>query len=539
VSGSHRRGGVVLPAGAVMAAGTLVSRLSGFVRAALLAAAIGSAAHADVFNVANTIPNMLYILLAGGVFNAVLVPQLVRAIKQDPDGGDAYTQRLITLAAVFLAAVTVVLVAAAPWLVDLYFRHHSAAQTASAVDFARYCLPQVFFYGMFVLIGQVLNARGSFGPMMWAPIANNVISVAVLVAYLVHYGTSASGSYTTGQEQLLGLGSTAGIVVQYLVLLPYLRAAGFRFRPRFDFRNSGLGHTLRLGVWTVLFVVINQAAYLVITRMATSGSGRHGTGYTIYSNSFLITQVPHSIITVSLATAILPGLSARVVSLDPRGFTGSVARTLRSSLALIVPFAALLPVLATDLAHVLFGLGASSSIYPDYRLTMIVFGPGLVFFTVQYVLLRGFYAMELNKAVFWMQCLVAAVNIGAAVLLVRRVTPEHTAPALAAAYGLAYLVGCVNAYGRLNRRIGPLRTPVLVRFLVRLVLVTAFATAVAWLVSHGIDRVWPDRTWLQAAIKDVIVGGVDMVLLFLGARALRITELTALVSTLTTRLRRA
>jgi putative peptidoglycan lipid II flippase len=170
---------------------------------------------------------------------------------------------------------------------------------------------------------------------------------------------------------------------------------------------------------------------------------------------------------------------------------------------------------------------------------MIVFGPGLVFFTVQYVLLRGFYAMELNKAVFWMQCLVAAVNIAAAVLLVRRVTPEHTAPALAAAYGLAYLVGCVNAYSRLDRRIGPLRTPVLVRFLVRLVLVTAVATAVAWLTSYGIDRVWPNRTWLQAAIKDVVVGGVDVVFLFLGARALHITELTSLVSSLTARLRRA
>jgi len=521
-----------------MAVGTLFSRLSGFVRAALLAAAIGSAARADVFNVANTIPNMLYILLAGGVFNAVLVPQLVRANKHDPDGGDAFTQRIITLAAVFLAAVTVLLVVGAPWLVDLYFQGHPAAQTASAVAFARYCLPQVFFYGMFVLVGQVLNARGSFGPMMWAPIANNVVSVAVLITYIARFGTSGTGSYSHAEELLLGLGSTAGIAVQFLILVPYLRLAGVRFRPRFDFRNAGLGHTLRLGVWTVLFVIVNQIAYTVVTRLAGRGSGRHGTGFTIYSNSFLLTQVPHSIVTVSLATAILPTLSARVVALDPRGFAYGVARTVRSSLAIVLPFAALLPVLSVDLGHVLFGFGASATQYASYGPTIAMFGPGLVFFTLQYVLLRGFYALERNKTVFWMQCLVAAVNIVAAVLLVRHVTPQHTAPALAAAWGLAYFVGSVNAYSRLNRRIGPLRTGLLVRFAIRMLLITAVATTIAWVVGRGFDELWPHRSWVQAAIKSAVVGGLDLGLVFLGAKALRVTELTSFVTAVTARLRR-
>ena len=521
-----------------MAVGTLFSRLSGFVRAALLAAAIGSAGRADVFNVANTIPNMLYILLAGGVFNAVLVPQLVRANKHDPDGGDAFTQRIITLAAVFLGAVTVLLVVGAPWLIHLYF-HHPGEQTASAIAFTRYCLPQVFFYGMFVLVGQVLNARGSFGPMMWAPIANNVVSVAVLVAYIAHFGTSGVGGYSHAEELLLGLGSTAGIAVQFLILVPYLRLAGVRFRPRFDFRNAGLGHTLQLGVWTVLFVVVNQIAYTVVTRLANSGSNRHGTGFTVYSNSFLLTQVPHSIVTVSLATAILPTLSARVVALDPRGFAYGVARTVRSSLAIVLPFAALLPVLSVDLGHVLFGFGASASQYKEYGSTIAVFGPGLVFFTLQYVLLRGFYALERNKTVFWMQCLVSAVNIVAAVIFVRHVSPEHTAPALAAAWGLAYLIGSVNAYTRLNKRIGPLRTGLLFRFAVRLVLITAVATTIAWFIGRGFDQLWPHRTWAQAAIKTAVVGGLDLGLIFVGARALRLTELTSFVTAVTARLRRS
>ena len=174
----------ILRSSAVMAAGTIVSRMTGFLRAGMLARALGPLLHADIFNLANTIPNMLYILLAGGIFNAVLVPQLVRAMKHDTDGGDAYTNRVLTLAALFLGAVTVLLVLAAPWVMRPFLGgawDPLPAQRESVIAFARYCLPQVFFYGMFVLVGQILNARGRFGPMMWAPIANNVISVGVLI----------------------------------------------------------------------------------------------------------------------------------------------------------------------------------------------------------------------------------------------------------------------------------------------------------------------------------------------------------------------
>ena len=136
----------LLASSAVMAAGTVVSRMSGFVRSALLAAALGNALHADVFNIANTIPNMLYILLAGGVMNAVLVPQLVRAVKVDEDGGEAYTVRVMTLAAVFLGVVTVLLVVAAPWVMRLFYDPSWPADARDSVtDLARYCLPQVFF----------------------------------------------------------------------------------------------------------------------------------------------------------------------------------------------------------------------------------------------------------------------------------------------------------------------------------------------------------------------------------------------------------
>ena len=545
----------ILGSSAVMASGTVVSRLSGFVRSALLAAALGNGLHADVFNIANTIPNMLYILLAGGVFNAVLVPQLVRAMKNDADGGDGYTNRIITLAGVFLAGVTAVLVLLAPWLMRLflsgcYFTPALAAQRDSAIALARYCLPQVFFYGMFVLVGQVLNARGRFGPMMWAPIANNVISVAVLAAYLGVFGPAAehsSAAYSTHQELLLGVGSTLGIVAQFGLLMPYLRTAGFRFRPGFDVRGYGLGHTLRLGVWTVLFVVVNQIAYTVVVRLASSGTAQaacgggstHGTGYTIYDQTFLLVMVPHSVATVSLATAVLPQLSSMAAGEDLAGVSRTVASTLRTALVVIIPFALLLPVIALDISHVVWGHGAAGTTYALYAPSLSLFAITLVFFTTHYLMLRGFYAFERTRTVFWVQCVVAATNVVLAVGLTRLTSPVNTAPALVLAYGGAYLVGATCSYALLARLLGGLETGVLARFLVRLVLAAGVAALLAWGVRGGLGAVWPPGAgWVSALVRLGIVGVVDVAALVLLARALRISEVTEMLGLLTSRLRR-
>lgn len=534
----------VLGNAAVMAAGTLVSRMSGFVRSALLAAALGNQLHADLFTIANTIPNMLYILLAGGVVNAVLVPQLVRSMRNDSDGGEAYTSRIITLAGLFLGVVTVVLVAAAPYVMDVFLDSKyddpaMAEQRESIVAFARFCLPQVFFYGMFVLVGQILNARGRFGPMMWAPIANNVISVGVLVVYLFVFGPAKGaevfGPFTPGQQALLGIGATAGIVVQFLVLVPYLRASGYRFRPRFDFRNTGLGHTFRLAVWTVLFVIVNQVAYTVVVRLAGGGSVEGGTGYTIYSSTFLIMMVPHAIVTVSLATAILPRLAARANADDDDGLSRSLAETLRTALAVVIPFALLLPVISVDLSHVIWGFGAAADTFELYAPSLALFGGGLVFFTVHYLVLRGFYALELNRTVFWIQCAVAATNIAVAIWLVSDADAEHTSPALVVAYSASYLVGSVVSYAVLRRRLGGLRTPTLVRFLVRLAIAVAVSTTAAAAAAYLLHRVQDDPSWGVAALWVLLVGTVDALVLIAMARVMRLREVTSVVDTLTSR----
>ena len=544
----------VMSSSAVMAAGTLVSRLSGFVRSALLAAALGAFLHADIFTIANTIPNMIYILLVGGVFNAVLVPQLVRAMRHDADGGEAYTNRIITLAGLFLLAVTIALVAFAPTVMSLYLDSDfdgpdRTEQLASVIAFARYCLPQVFFYGMFVLVGQILNSRGVFGPMMWAPIANNVISVATLVVYLFAFGPAGGAErfagYSSGQELLLGLGSTLGIAAQLVILVPYLKRAGFTFRPRFDFRDTGLGHTFRLGLWTVLFVIVNQVAYTVVVRLASSGTagggpGSGGTGYFVYSSAFLIVMVPHSIITVSLATAILPRLSARAAEGDLRALGSTLATTLRTALAVVIPVGALLPVVSLDAAHVIWGYGAAADDFASFAPSLALFGPGIIFFTVHYLMLRGYYALELTRTVFFIQCAVATVNVAAALVLVSATSRAGTSPALVIAYGSSYAVGAAISSWALSRRLGGdgvLHGRRTLRFLVRLLLIVGLSTAVSALVALGLGARDGSDSGLLVALARAGVVTVTDVLVFLGlARAVRLTEVTSVISQVSGRL---
>ena len=542
-----------------MAAGTLVSRLTGFVRAFLLAAALGNLLRGDLFAIAITIPNMLYILLAGGIFNAVLVPQLVRATSMDPDGGEAYRDRVVTIAALFLGTVTVLLVLAAPWVMDLfldpsYREPDLAAQRASIVNLARYCLPQVFFYGMFVLVGQILNARGRFGPMMWAPIANNVISILVLTAYLVLYGPAAGSercaAFKPEQELLLGVGSTLGIVVQFLILLPYLRAAGIiRFRPRFDFRDSAIGRTLRLGIWTVLVVAVNQVAYTIVVRLASGGtaqqvsrscdvgSAAEGTGYLVYSTAFLIVMVPHSIVTVSLATAVLPRMSMRAAHGDFTGLASSLASTLRMALLVILPFALIIPIIADDVANAI-SFGAARATYQNYELTLALFGPGLLFFTIHYLMLRGFFALERTRTVLWVQCVIAAINIAVAVSLVEATDDRYTAPSLAVAYGSSFAAGSILSYLLLRRALGGLETAKLAGFLSRMIVAAGASTGIAYILSTRILATIDEPSQIVAALR-VLAVTVAAGLVFVGlARLLRIPEVTQVMGVMARHTRR-
>ena len=536
---------------AVMSLGTLLSRATGYLRSILLVSAIGLQLHADLFTVANTIPNAIYILVAGGVLNAVLVPQLVRTMRDDADNGQAYANRVFTLVGGGLIIVSILLVLAAPWLIRLYapgevYTPELAEQRQSLEAFARLCLPQVVFYGLYVLAGQVLNARGRFGPMMFAPIANNVIACLTLGAYLVVFGpTTGAAGYTSGEELLLGLGSTVGVAVQALVLIPALRRTGFRYRPRFDFLGTGLGHTGRLAVWTVLFVVVNQLAYLVVTRIAVAGSARVaadgdqvGLGATVYQSAFLVIMVPHAILTVSLATAALPRLSRLAVDHRLDAMRRDLVSTMRFAVAGVVLAGVLLLVLGLPLARLLFGWGAGAGDTEVLGFTLMVFVPGLIAFTVHFLTLRGFYALEDTKTPFLVQCAVAGTNVGVALGLAA-LLPVVGAVGLAASFSLAYTVGAVVSTAALARRLGGLHRVELAWFLVRALVATvpaALAAVLGLVLANAF--VGADGSRVQAIGAVGLGGGLAVVTYLATARIFRLHEVAQVIDVVRSRIRR-
>ncbi|MGW7468529.1 murein biosynthesis integral membrane protein MurJ, partial [Streptomyces xantholiticus] len=431
-----------------MAAGSVVSRATGFVRSAVVAAAIGVGAVADGYAVGNSVPTIVYMLLLGGALNAVFVPELVKAAKGHADGGAAYTDRLLTVCVLALLALTAGAVWAAPAIIDVY-TDYPPDQTAMTVAFARYCLPQIFFLGLFTLLGQVLNARGRFGAMMWTPVLNNVVVIAVFGLYLATFATGGGGSLSAAETALLGWGTTAGIAVQALALLPSLRAARFRYRPRFDWRGSGLTRPLRNAGWLVLLVLTNQAAYLVTTRLATS-AGLHaqvdgvdgGAGFSAYNNAYLLWAVPHGIITVSLMTALLPRMSAAAADGDTAGIRRDVSYALRNSAAAVVPAACALFALAQPVMVLVFQYGATEA--DDVAVmagTLMAFAPGLIAFSGQYVLSRTFYALSDTRTPFLLNLVIAGLNAALSVTAYTLLPARWAVTGIAGAYSLALWAG--------------------------------------------------------------------------------------------------
>ena len=265
----------VLRSSRAMAGGTVASRLTGMLREPVVGAALGTGLLGDAYGLANVVPNIIYILLVGGVLNAVFVPQLVRHIATDPDAGDGYADRLITAVGLILLGVTIAAVLAAPAIVRLYAQDASAAELNVATIFARFCLVQIFFYGVFTMYQQVLNSRHSFVAPMYAPMLNNLVVIGVFVWFIAAHGTHETvDTITVGQMRLLGIGTTAGVVAQALVLIPAAARIGYRLRPRRDLRD-GLGHAWVLARWTIAFVLVNQPR-TCSSRLATGEHGRPG-----------------------------------------------------------------------------------------------------------------------------------------------------------------------------------------------------------------------------------------------------------------------
>ncbi|MEC8406224.1 MAG: murein biosynthesis integral membrane protein MurJ [Actinomycetota bacterium] len=534
----------------VMATGTVVSRITGIARDIALAAALGFYLVSDAYSLGNSLPTIIYILVVGGALNAVFIPQLVRRMEKDDDGGSAYADRLITLTGSALLALSILAVVAAPWIVNLYTpADYPQSQYDLAVAFARLCLPQIFFYGAYTMLSQVLNARGTFGAPMFAPIANNVVAITTFVLFIIVAGASAAadGALTTGQVLLLGIGTTAGVVVQAAILVPVLGRAGYRWRPRFDWKGQGLGKAAKLAGWTVGLVLVNQITYIVITRLAAqanvdaAASGATAAGITTYQKAHLVFMLPHSVITISIVTALLPALSRLAHEGKLKEVGEDVAGAMRLVAALVVPIAAMLFVLGSDVSVLLFGYGAATTDQAAVMGDVVsIFMIGLLPFTLFYVLLRGFYAMEDTRTPFVVTVIFSVIMLALVLSLFAFLTDLGVTSAggpqiagIALGYVLAYWCGFVVLWWWLAHRLGSLQSGATMWVLLRLLIAGGVAVLVAGvtrtatldlLISDGLNTQLTSLVLIMAA---VIVGVPTF---FFAAWLLRVREVSAAVA---------
>ncbi|WP_223145058.1 murein biosynthesis integral membrane protein MurJ [Actinotalea subterranea] len=545
-SGTPAAGGSRLGRSAVvMAAGTATSRVLGVVRASVLIAAIGAnAAAANAFSVANWLPNMLYMLVAGGVLNAVLVPQVVRAYRSA--NGQEYVDRLLTLAGALLIGLTALLTAAAPLIVWLAVEVKDQAFAGLATAFALWCIPQVLFYGVYTLLGQVLNARGSFGPYMWAPVVNNVVAIAGLVVFMVLFGTYEPDGNLDGFAQwdaqriaVLGGSATLGVIAQALVLIVPLRRSGFRYRPRLDWRGSGLGSAGRVAGWTFAALVVGQAGTLVVVRVSAAAAQLYQddvAGNNAYSLAFTMFMLPHSLVTVSLLTALFTRLSAHAAARDKAAVRADFSYGLRLIVVFTVFATAVLAVLALPLVRVVFQAtrpAEAGSLAP----VVVAMVTGLGALGAWSLCQRVFYAYEDAKGLFRIQVVMAGIVATGSMLGYLVLPARWWVVAAGASIAASYVVGAVWGGFHVRHRLGGTGSR-LIRVHVRTIIAALVAAAVGWPLSHLFGNL-SGAGFVKAVLVCVVVG-VVMAAIYVGLlRLLKVEEVGLLLEPLLSRVRRS
>jgi putative peptidoglycan lipid II flippase len=522
----------VMRSSAVMASGTAASRILGFVRAALLAAAVAPGPSADAFSVANTIPNALYILLAGGVLNAVLVPQITRAAKQ-ADGGQEYIDRLLTVAISTLFVLTVAITAAAPLFIKLYATDRwTDAQVGLATAFALWCLPQVFFYGLYTMLGQVLNARGSFGPFMWAPVVNNIVGIAGLVTFLLMEGKGVQpiGTWAPGKTALLSATATLGVMAQALILIPAMRRARIGFTVRWGLRGFGLGTASRVAGWTFGAVIVQQLGFIVLTRVTTAAQrladeahSDISSGKAVYDNALLMFTLPHSLVAVSLVTALFTRMSISAADNRIDDVRADLSLGLRlTGLATVVSAAAFLAI-GPDIMAALFP-GNSAADHRGFAYTAMAMMVGLVAFSAQYLFQRAFYAFEDARTPFFVQIPINGVWAAGNLLSLYFLPARWIVVGVGASMTIGNTVGALLSFYLLHRRLGRLDGRRVVATHLKYVLAAGVGGAAAWLIAEGV-RLTLGSQWIPSVIAAGL-GGLALVTIYVVMlRQLRVTEL--------------
>ena len=446
-----------------MAVATLISRITGFIRTVLIGAALGEVV-ASAFNTANTLPNLITEIVLGSVLTALVVPVLVRAEKEDPDRGAAFIRRLFTLTLTMMTVVTLIAVAAAPWLTEMMLDEDSTGNLVQTTSFAYLLLPQIFFYGMFSLFMAILNTKEHFRPGAWAPVANNVVSIAVLAAYMALPGQlnpAAPSSISNPHVLLLGLGTTLGVVVQCLIMLPALRKLNIDLRPLWgiDERLKQFGG---MALAIITYVAISQLGYVITTRIAFSADAA---AQFIYQQHWMLLQMPYGIIGVTLLTAIMPRLSRNAADGDDKAVVDDLTMGTKLTFIALIPIIIFMTALGPDISHALFAYGRFS---PEAAHTLGLTISAAAFTLIPYALvmlhLRVFYAREEAWTPTFIIAGITVTKVALSMLAPRIASePQHVVVLLGAANGFGFLAGAIIGAMLLRRKLGTLQSREVVR----------------------------------------------------------------------------
>ena len=543
---------------AIMAAGTLVSRFLGFGKTWMLGAALGlSSTVNDTFINANNLPNLIFLLVAGGVFNAVLVPQIIKASKA-PDRGADYISRLLTLAVLVLVGLTALVTLAAPWIIDLTTQGYSPPQKALAIAFAFWCLPQIFFYGLYALLTQVLNANGAFGPAMWAPILNNLVAIGGLGMFIWIYGANEINPHTLdnwGPTQTLFVAgfSTIGVVAQTAILLVPVFRLRLGLRPRFGWRGVGLGQAAKLSVWTLLTAAVGQLAFLYVMRIATIPGAerlrleRAGDpaadflpGNAVLEVASQLYLLPHSIIALSLATVLFNRMTRASQDGNRAELREALSHGLRTMAVATVFGALALFALAGPLGMFFSGGDKQDGVMLAQTLTILALSTP--FMSANFMMSRVFYANEDARTPFYIQLLLAVVYVAGA-FAIQFLPVGQVIYAIAILYMVGNILSVIISAYFLRRLLGHLDGPRIANSYIRMGyagLGSAIAGAGAlWLMgSYSPDGfAWSDR--LAALVTVIVVGPVMLVAYLFLLKIFHVSELRDLLRPLLGRLGRA
>jgi putative peptidoglycan lipid II flippase len=503
----------------VMAGGTLLSRLTGFGRVLALVWAFHFTGLADAYNLANNVPNILYDLVLGGVLSATLVPVFVDYLNHDDeDEGWRAISAVCTAIVAVLAALTLLFWLLVPVIIRFYLvlNPHATDERAIGTSLLRLFVPQLFLLGGIAVSTALLNARRHFLAPAFSPVLNNLVTIAALVGTrLIATSLNPKGfRHDTTAILLLGLGTTAGYLVQLVVQLPPMLRGRFHLRPVWDLHHPAVRTVLRLSMWTFGSVMANQVAFNLVLVLAAHKSG----DVTVFQTGYQFFQLPYAIFAVSIASVITPDLSERWSRGDLAGFRGQMASGLRLTLALLIPAAVGYILLAHPLLTLVFRHGTVTG-HDAHRVGTVValFALGLPGFSAYLLLMRGYQAMQDTKSMFWLYAIENAATIVLALLLY----PVLGVGGLALGWVSAYTLGTALTFWRLRTKTGGLDGVATMRTIVRVGLATAVMAAGVGAVRLGLDGSTDSRLILECLVAVTVGTGLYVI----AARALGVREL--------------